>query len=62
MPLPPPPNALSLEEFTRRYNMGARTLAEIDPVFESWRKNNGIKGFVNRIYKMIRKENSKCQK
>ena len=59
MPLPPPPNALSLEEFTKRYNAGARTIKEIDQEFEAWKISNCIKGFVNRIYKMIRKENSK---
>jgi hypothetical protein len=46
MPLPPPPNALSLAEFTKRYRAGARTMAELNPEFDQWRKSCGVKGFL----------------
>ena len=35
-----PPNPLSKEEFTKRWNAGARTMAELDPALDKWQKDN----------------------
>jgi len=52
MPLPPPPNTLTLEEFTKRYRAGARTIEELDPEFCQWRKNNHP--FINFMSFMVK--------
>lgn len=49
---PPPP--LSPEEFTKRYNAGARTIKELDPDFAKHIKS-GLFGFLfkKRVNKKI---------
>lgn len=36
----PPPLALTLEEFDKRWTAGARTFEELDPAFCSWNRCN----------------------
>ena len=36
MSVSPPPNALTLEEYTKRIRAGAKTFAEIDPEMQKW--------------------------
>lgn len=38
MTIPPPP--LTRAEFHRRWDGGARSMAEIDPAFARWKKEN----------------------
>lgn len=46
----PPPNAISLSEFKRRWNSGKRTLAEIDPEFEKWNRQQDVIVMIDLIF------------
>jgi len=46
----PPPEKLTDEEFERRIAAGAKTMAEVDPVFADWVLSGPV-GFFSKIFK-----------